>query len=860
MKQNTKSILEQATDAVRADVPTADALTASMQRAAHRLGMAGTTDAMQTIQNCEGVRSLLDGYRAGTLPEPRRLLVESHLHECGACLRLLREGEKGATLDWSAPRVARPAPRHPRAWGWGVAFATAVLVTGFFFYRAYWQVPPGVRAEVQSVDGAAYLISDSGDRPVLAGAVLHEGDLLRTAGDARAVVRLADGSVVQMNQRSTLSVGARGKDMTVALNRGAVIVEAAHRTTGHLYVRTPDCRVAVTGTIFSVDAGLKGSRVGVLQGSVQVAHAGTNAVLRPGEQLATDDNLAPEPLQAQFTWSPDRQKYIGILAQLALVQHRIAQIPFPEPRSSSDLLARMPANTELYVSIPNLGEFLNEANTIFQDQLNQSPELQAWWAHGQTQNQAELNEFVGKVHDISQYLGDEIVIAGVQNGNRSTVAMIADVQRSGLKEELQNQFATAEGGLTVLDPASLATAPATAKRGGYALVREHEVIFAETLDALRLFNAQLDAGESGFAGSAFGSQIAAAYSRGAGILLAADLHAMLQSGMAHGPQGADKQKKLESTGLAGVEYLIAEHRERNGMPANHLNLEFAGTRQRMASWLGSPAPMGSLDFVSPNAAMAVATLTKDPASIADDLMAMASQAKGTPVDWSEADAKLQVSVRNDLAANLGGDFLLALDGPALPTPAWKMVIEVNNPAALESALERMTTALDAQTSGTKAHPMRIEPDTAGGRQYYTVRDETTGTPVAQYTFADGFMIVAPERAQLMDALRAHASGNSLARSTAFRALLPKDENENYSAVAYQNLSPVLTPLLSQFSGEAADALRKLAADSRPTVICAWGQDNRIEAASDSRLFGFDFLTLGAILDARNKSAAQNVRN
>ncbi|MGC1293425.1 MAG: FecR domain-containing protein, partial [Alloacidobacterium sp.] len=522
--------------------------------------------------------------------------------------------------------------------------------------------------------------------PIAPGTALHEGEQLRTAADSRAIVRLADGSLVQINQRSTLSVGARGRDMTVALDRGAVIVEAAHRTSGHLYVHTPDCRVAVTGTIFSVDAGLKGSRVGVLQGSVQVSHAGLHPVLHPGEQFATSDNLAPQPLQEQFAWSADQQKYIGLMAQLALVEHRIAQLPFPEPRSSSDLLPRMPANTLLYVSIPNLGEFLNEANAIFQDQLNQSPDLQEWWSHGQTRNQQDLNEFVGKIHDISQYLGDEIVLAGINGGDRPAIAVIADVQRSGLKEELQHQFTTSTGGLTVFDPASLASAGAASDRGGYALVRDHEVIFAGTLDALKLFNASLDAGASGFASNAFGSQIAAAYTRGAGILLAADLHAMLQSRITHTPREADKQRQLEVTGLADVQYLIAEHRERNGVPANHLNLQFSGTRQRLASWLGSPAPMGSLDFVSPNTSIAVATLTKDPASIADDLIAMASQAK-SPVDWNEVDAKLQISVRNDLMANLGGDFLVALDGPALPTPAWKIIIEVNNPAALENALE-----------------------------------------------------------------------------------------------------------------------------------------------------------------------------
>ena len=121
------------------------------------------------------------------------------------------------------------------------------------------------------------------------------------------------------------------------------------------------------------------------------------------------------------------------------------------------------------------------------------------------------------------------------------------------------------------------------------------------------------------------------------------------------------------------------------------------------------------------------------------------------------------------------------------------------------------------------------------------------------------MIVAPSRALLMQALQTQASGDSLGRSTAFRALLPKDENDNYSAIGYQNLSPVLTPLLSSFSGETANALSQLAADARPTAICAWGKDSRIEVASDSRLFGFDVLTLGALMNAGNNHGSTSVR-
>ncbi len=858
MMRDEKSLLDRATQELRADVPDAEAISASAKRSAQALDIHMDREAFDgAIQNCEGVQRLFGPYRANNLTENRRLLVEAHLRDCGECLRLYNEGRDRVAVNWSAPAVRTAPRRSPLRLGWTLATSAAVLAIGLFVYRAYWQVPPGVRAEVQSIDGSAYVIGDHGDRRIAAGAELREGDELRTAGDSRAVLRLSDGSLVEVNQRSALDVGARGRNMTVRLDRGAVIVQAAHRTSGHLYLRTPDCRVAVTGTVFSVDAGIKGSRVAVLQGSVNVAHAGIDTLLHPGDQLATSDNLAPEPLDQQFAWSPEHEKYVGMMAQLANVEHSIAQIPFPESRYSSDLLARVPADTQLYVSIPNLGEFLQQANTIFQNQLNASPELREWWTHGHARNPDDLNDLVTKIHDVSQYLGNEVVFVAAGHGESRTIAMLADVTKSGLKDELQ-QVSGAEGKLVILDPAALAAADSSqnAGKGGYALVRDHEVVLAHDIATLKKLNAQLDAGSSGFADQDFGKQMAAAYNRGAGILLGANLQAMLQSAE-QATRGAQKKSGLESTGLSNVQYLIAEHREINGLPANHLNLQFTGQRQRVASWLASPGPIGSLDFVSPNAAVAAATLTKDPAAIADDLMAMA-QTNGHGVNWGEIDSKLQIDVRNDLMANLGGDFTFALDGPVLPTPSWKMVVEVNNPTALESALEKLVLAIHNQAEGTQAHVLTIEPNTANSVQYYTVRDVTAGTVVAEYTFADGFMVLAPNRAILLDALKTHASGNSLARSAAFRASLPRDENENYSSVGYQNLSPVLTPLLSQLSGETAEAIQKLASDSRPTVICAWGMENRIEVASDSRLFGFDFLTLGAILNSRNKPATQNV--
>jgi len=589
---------------------------------------------------------------------------------------------------------------------------------------------------------------------------------------------------------------------------------------------------------------------------VQVTHSGIHSMLKPGDQMTTSDNLAPEPLEEQVSWSPDRQKYIGILAELALLEHKISQIPLPGPRYTSDLLQRVPADTLLYVSIPNLGEFLTQANKIFHDQLSQSAEFDQWWQTGHNNSQ-QLDSVVEKIHDISTYIGDEAVVVAVKETNHPGFAVLADVEKSGLADLLKQQ-AAAEGAadkFIVVDEQGLASLNAGPDvHAAYALVRDKEVVFSNEVGLLKQLNAQLDAGASGFADGDFGKQIATAYERGAGIILAADLHQMIANApviaMHSGKRAMEGQHGFQmvtaKSGIEAVRYLISEHREINGVPQNHLNLQFSGTRQRVASWLGAPAPMGSLDFVSTNAAFAVAGLSKDPKAIADDIIAMATPGPGAS-GFDEANAKLGINIREDLIANLGGDFLVALDGPVLPTPSWKAVIEVNNSNQLEYTLEHLVTAINSQQNDAKMHKVAIDPSDASGQRFYAVRDVTSGTVVANYTFTDGYMIIAPTRALLMDALKTHANGNSLGRSASFRALLPKDQNENYSAVAYQNLSPVISPLLQQFSGGSADALRKLAADARPTVICAYGQDRRIEMASDSRLFGFDFLTLGALI-------------
>lgn len=847
-------MLDRAVQSMRDGVPDSNQLSASAAKLAERLGIEAQTNmTASAIESCDDMRPLLAAYREGALPAARALLVKAHLRECGVCLRRLHSGS--GAVDWSAPKVLKPrAAMRPRAFGWAFALSFAALITGIFVYRAYWQVPPGVRAEVESIDGSASLITASGDRSLSPGAQLREGDELRTSGGSQAVLRLSDGSTVEMNERSVVSVGARGDNLTVALGQGAVIVKAAHRTSGHLYLQTADCRSAVTGTVFSVNAGIKGSRVAVLEGTVDVSHAGMESVLHAGDAIATSQNLTAKPVPQQIAWSRDRDQYVQLLGQFSTLQHRIEQIPMPEPRYSSDLLDRMPKDTLLYVSIPNLGDFVTQAKEIFEDQLKQSPALQQWWNNGNGDKTAELDKLVNNLHDLSQYLGNEMVIVAMKQSSGTSFAVVADVERGGLNSFLKQQFTGGpHGSVTVLDEQALRSASGNRGNGSYAVIGPHSVVFSNNVDTLRMIDAQLNGGSTGFAATDFGQQIGAAYKRGAGIILAANLQQMLTAMPGSGNHEHNGEAFLQNSGIGGVRYLIAEHRDASGAPDNFLNLQFSGNRERVASWLGSPAPMGSLDFVSPNAALAVAALSKDPAAIADDMVAMISTGKNGLDSWNKTQQELQIDFRNDLASNLGGEFLFSLDGPVLPTPSWKAVIEVRDSDRLEATLERLANAIDNHVKNQGGHAFTIETSQVGPQTFHLVRNTETGAEIAQYTFSNGYMIITPSRALLMDALRTRESGDSLSRSAGFKTLLPKDQNENYSAVAYQNLSPVISPLLSHVNGETGDAIRKLAADSHPTVMCAWGKDAGIEAESSSNLFGFDFLTIGRLLVIEHSS-------
>jgi hypothetical protein len=95
----------------------------------------------------------------------------------------------------------------------------------------------------------------------------------------------------------------------------------------------------------------------------------------------------------------------------------------------------------------------------------------------------------------------------------------------------------------------------------------------------------------------------------------------------------------------------------------------------------------------------------------------------------------------------------------------------------------------------------------------------------------------------MNAVEIHRKGNSLAKAQAFRALLPTDQFANVSALLYQNLAPVLAPIAGQLTPQQLQPLQALSAEAKPSLVCAYGEEDAIRVASNSRLFGLDLNTL-----------------
>ncbi len=197
-------------------------------------------------------------------------------------------------------------------------------------------------------------------------------------------------------------------------------------------------------------------------------------------------------------------------------------------------------------------------------------------------------------------------------------------------------------------------------------------------------------------------------------------------------------------------------------------------------------------------------------------------------------------IRNDFAAPLGGEFAFAIDGPLLPTPSWKIVLEVYDQAKLQNTFVRALEKLNQFSVIHGKGKLSLENTTAGDRTFYSIKSADVGLEV-HYTYANGYLVAAPSRALLEQSINNRDAGNTLVRSSRFMSALPQDGNTNFSAILYHDLAPLIQPLAermkaagnAELTEQQRQTLGTIDANAQPTLVYAYAQGDRITLSANT---------------------------
>jgi ferric-dicitrate binding protein FerR (iron transport regulator) len=825
-----------------------------------------TAPAAGSLHGCDDFRSLIPAYVRGELSPARALLVEDHTRSCVPCRRALREAREGKAAQTLIPRKA--ANSNHRA-VWMSLAAVLAIALGFGLVMLVQDMMAGgtKMARIDSVEGTLYRVAGDSSRMIRPGETIDEGEEVRTAKGSTALVRMQDGSLIEMSERAGFSLDASRKGNTIQLERGRIIVRAAKQHDRHLFVATRDAQVSVVGTIFAVNSGTKGSRVSVIQGEVHVRQGAKLAVLRPGDQVTTHTSVERVPVKDEVAWSRNAKEYDQLLAELTALGKEIdSRVARPGLRYSTKLLDLAPEGTTIWIALPNLSKSLSETQKILDEKISESPSLAQWWTGvlRTTDSEQKFHEMIEKLGALGSNLGDEIAVAiDPGQGDKGQPVLLAEVtNEASFRATVQQELAASGHADKVVFVDDPATAPAS---GNAMLLWLHNglVVASPSGDELRKVAAIVDGGANPFKSTAFYGRVAQDYKDGAGWLFAADLHTLIAKGEAS--KTPEDQQTAEKLGVLDLDQFIIDRREIDGRAETRAALTFDQTRRGIAGWLAAPAPMGSLSFFSPDANFVSAFVVKSPVSILDEMLSIKPE---LAQELADAQAKHGFDLRNDLVAPLGGEIAMGVDGPLLPTPSWKLVAEVYDTARLQQTFQKAVTQIDAELRANGKPGLQITSETAGGKTYYSIVSGD-GTSHASYLFEDGYMIAGPSRALLEQAVQLRSSGVTLATTAKFRDLLGPDGQVNVSALVYTNIAPiaqaaskVIPSAPAKGHPNGAAQIGKMLAGQGPTLYYAYAEPDRIVfAGSNQNPLGLNLGTLasfGGILGAmhQGQDAAQ----
>ena len=753
---------------------------------------------------CAEFRQDFHAYLVNDLGGSRRMLLEDHLSRCPGCRTRIAEMKGGRAV------IAMPVRSSSRWVQWGALTAAAALLLAVLYLGRDaidgMMAPGGPRATVVSADGVLYGLPTGA---LQAGAAIGEKESVRTGPGAHAVLRLADGSMVDVNQRTELFVTAAWSGQAIHLQRGDIIVKAAKQRRGHLRVLTRDSIASVKGTVFAVSAGMGGSVVSVVEGSVAVDQPGKEVLLSPGQQAASIPALSSSVAEA-VAWSPDAQSYLELLGSFVKIERELANLP-AELRTNSALLSYLPAGAVVYGTVPNPGVTINRALSLAEEQAAQNATFGAWW---NSETGQLLRQMTDRVQSVNPLLGDEIVfcasVPGLPEIDVAVPIVMARVQpgkRADLASALEGLF-TAAGE----SPASYS-------------VSDELMVVSNSSPHLAWALAHLGQG----AGFPFAAAIGERYRRGVGWLIAMDAGPLVTMA------SRDDAPPIKLADMIGMKYIFLEQRAPAGAVENEVTFAFQGTRTGMGSWLADAGSGGAAEYLPSDALVAGYVSTREPLQLFEEFTAQITKSEPDfERGLSSMDEKLGVGFVQNLTAALGTEAALALTGLSTSGPTWVMASVANNPAAIDSSLQKLVDTFNAELGpDEQSKRIVVQQESAGERTWSTMKPG--GLPLSiTWTYDRGYIVAASDRASAERAIATRNGGFPLVWSPEFLGQLPWSAGLHPSAFAWVNAKGALG-ILSALSTNPS--VRELVAGHDPILVVFDGTPEQIHAASRTRISG-----------------------
>jgi hypothetical protein len=540
----------------------------------------------------------------------------------------------------------------------------------------------------------------------------------------------------------------------------------------------------------------------------------------------------------EISWSRDVSKYVELLKFAQDIEQRIGSVPL---RNRSDLVPLVPENTIVFASLPNITQSIAQSYALFKQRVVENAMLAAWWEQSAGKSGVgglTVDQMVDRLTRVGNYLGPEVIFAFSKESGPAAPIILADVTSPV-------QLATALGDSGVRVALSVDQLQAVQGSKGTVVFIGQGVMIAsaDVNQVLRAIGFLQQPGSNAFAATALYARLAQAYTEGVGWLLAADIQRLT------GPV----DPKLQQTGLADMQQFVVEQKTGSGGGSYRATLAFNQNRRGMASWLAQPSPMGALEFISPGAYGVAAVVTKDPTSMFDDIFGFISGDGKASQDLLNYQAEHRVDIRRDLVAPLGNELLFAIDGPILPTPAWRVVIEVNDAARLQNTIEWSIADINREAAAHQQAAMTLTSQTAGGRTFYSLAGTMFPTEI-HYVYWAGYMVLAPSQAMLMEAIQNHDTGNSLPRTAAFHSQLPADGYDYASGLVYQNIQS----LANSLPVDALNQLKQASISAAPSLVAIYGEPDRIVMSSKGTL-GLNVASMTGIEGLMNMTGLRGIK-